>query len=1564
MIRVTRTLPGLLVMLFFLLGAPLQAQLDPRLQGSTTDFLNLYQQSTNTKVKPEILTVFDFSGSMARLMFHPLFVNTDKVDAGGVNMEFSYATATDFVIKASPYARRVAQDVSTSVTVAVGGSMGIPGCTDSSGGYQMALMGVPSGVIASGTSYTFTASVSSGTDKRVVWTCTGGHFTSISDTQAVWVAPSVPCVTATLASGDSANRTLYSTRLIKPNGGIVTEADDASNVTTSGQRGESYGSGDVRNWVRAASHVRFQFCSFIGSSSAVLRTVDIPIPWKITNGDSTGNPLKSQTVKDLQTVTKLDGTVVKYGSETDIEMDTSYAVSGGRYTFSGDANQNSYTKLSRVEYRQDYIQWLFNGVYADGSNATKYIVFDALNANLAASQAGHPEWGQGYGSASSSGSIQVPQYNPDGSYAGKEVTQAASKNVLPALTRVQAVKRAVITTWINHQSEVLWAFRFLDYSSEASNGSATDINNDSATSTTTGLTGNYSGWKLLNGNSVTNMAHIASRLDGGNTPLTYAMARGLAQFTDPNSIFNTVEKGSDAPSQCMNHFLILFTDGLDNNGTSNTNTNGDTPYVSKNAVTNIMSFDAAIGNKAILTDKTRIRRDGANWNLFTFAGIAAHMANPYLVNNAVAGTDYLAAVDPGTATTSGTPDKFLPFAIKNRNGVNFERDHRITTMTVGVSLGGKYTEDSSPKRSLFLAAAVGDPLMTSWPNLNTLIPFVPKDGTTEKPSGSIYFFDAMDPDTLTKSLGQAILSAIGTSNLNTSANPNTPYIGASLGQEIYVGKFQPPQSGGSLWDGDLLMFGTRVVNNQLQIINKQGDPTTTLDTTTSQWNVKSVLDSNAWSGRLLYTRLPNANSLSAFSDMGTDYDAIKAYICQSSASKASYAPDSDNQKHAIQFAMGGDTTDLGSDNRPKKNRSNIMGDIINSSPAAIEYKWADFGTPAAAKIPLSGGNRFRLILVGTNQGWLHAFGEVTRDQEVTSGDGKTKYTVKQGQVAELWAFMPTDFLGYLDQITIANNPHRFMVDGSPAIYHLDIPPSTGGAADGVVGSGERAVAIVGLGKGGRSYYALDISDPFAPTLKWSVVPDEASSLTDGQIQASASAPTLESVKSVVGKMGYSTCIPGVGRITLLGTAGKAILRDAVFLGGGFSRPEIESNFSTPLGRSVMALDAYSGKFLAIQDLTDTDSNGNPTRGPVYKGVVPFEFFINSGMAQRAYFLDYWGGLWAWGSTATDTQSASSTYQYRIDTSEISSWGLRKVAQDQNGGRLKDSNGNETAHYREALYTTLPAPFRVGSFPGMGRTSTNPVPAVVGIAMESGDRNNPLDQGYATGTAPDNHRLTVIFDRQDSAAWTGADPIIIQDQVTRASATDGGSGRVMDAYPLSGTAYTSFKAEDAVISPGNDAYYLAPMTGTGGSRTMDTDNTKFGYYRHFPNKAATTTYLPKGINTPAVVSGSLFYSYFTPTAVDICIGGSGNTTSSLICDVLNPIVDDNRPGLSCDSGIYYTWYGTASDYIPFGTRGVIQIGTNAATDSQTLKVTTSLATKTIPGQSKVQYPKPRVWRTVH
>jgi hypothetical protein len=1482
----------LAILLSLALGLPLRAQLNPTLQGSSTDFLDLYQQG-NINVKPEIVTVFDFSGSMQSLMYHPSYYNQYLDDNGVTN------------------------------------------------GITFQLSGLP------------------------------GSFV----------------VTATVGPSSWGYTT---TKLIRPDGSLVTEANIDAYMTSQtphlwGDKNDTGGSSwacDVRNWVRSASHIRL---------TSGGRTIDLPIPWKVMDINSTGYPLSSMTVLDQYNGLNDQGVPTTYGSGQNIEIDTRYKIqfdstSGldqttidNNMVLSGLSNQVVTRTKYMLRLNQFYLNWLFTGKYQSTDPTTpdynpalagQYIVFDAASLTPNGTAVGlqtRVNQGQGFGTFNS----------------GEDAQKALA---LPGRDRVQAVKEAAIRTWITYQTRVFWAFRFLDDVGEAgndghNNATATTINNNSATThystgvPTTWTNGKDTGWTLFNGNSVGAMNRLAALFPYTNTPLCYATARALAQFTDPNNVFGTVETGTDAPVACQKHFLILFTDGVPTVDNNSENW-GTSPYIYTTDSTG-STGDAQTGNTALMANTSNINPGSTWWNIFTYAGAAAHLADTtkqsYTKDLPI--TTFM-AVPASYPSGQASPSSFLPFAIPKRLTQTISAPYDlVTTMTIGVSLGGKLTSLLSPKRRLFLAAAVGDPNRTSW-NLNNLTNYTlqdPNNPSLGKTSNSTYFFDATNPTLLTQSLGYAFAESTGGGQTGTTSNTNLPFVGSAVGNQIYIGKFMPPVGGDVLWGGDLLMFPTKVDSNQKTVIlDKTGNPIGTnnqLSSTTAVWSVANNLP--LWKNRNLKTRLPNASALSSFTYTGTAYTdssvGLKNFVATDNPT--GYPAGGAAQQNLIQMLMGVSPTDS------TKNRPDIMGDIIDSAPSYLEYNTASL----PASLSVTSGSRFRIILVGTNQGWLHAFGETSTtslaDDPTSTTTPKAKISLVSATVQELWAFMPTDFLPYLDYLNIPTNSHKFMVDGSPSIYFLDLPPAIGGAGNNMLDGAnvlinnpatdtthERAIAIIGLRKGGRSYYALNLHDPTAPTLQWSLVPDEASQITSDRNETGLALPTLQ---GIVGNMGYSTCAPSFGRILFNG-----VYRDAVFFGGGLSLPEIEAKFTgAPLmGRSVLALDVNNGHFLAAVDLTSsligggTSSGGKTMIGPISAGVIPFEFFLGSGMAQRAYFLDMWGGLWCWGSKQTIPATPFSPYSnFRADTSELQAWssggtqtppygttGIRKVYQDQGSTVTASSTTPTTYSFTGPQYTTLPAPFLVGTFPGAGVTysgGTAFVPPAVGIAMVSGNRNNPLD--YGTNN-PANTRLTVVFDRQDSRAWgfdtaNGPDPGINVDS------------KLLNAgkWGANGVIGTTLAYGDPSISQGTGSYYLAPSTPS---------NTKFGYYVTFPD--AVNLHYSKGINSPSVAAGSLFYSYFTPTTVDVCTGGTGYTYTNKICDVMNPVVSDVRTGVTCQSGLVDTWFNIASDFTVLGTPGVQQAGTRLTAANSTGVQNTYTDTNTYLGKSTNFYPKPRVWRTIH
>lgn len=1432
MVSVSRVLPFTMATLLAVIVQPLHAQLNPKWQTiNSPDFLNLYQQSNAKTLKPEIVTVFDFSGSMQSIMYHSNLHNTDTNDGwGSSTMSFTLTQSGT-----SPNFR-----------------------------------------------YNCTASLSSG------YTLTGG----------VLVRPDGTTLVGGGASPDNADQ------IINTNYSIHSPALPGENATTK--------AADVRNWIRSASHARFTYT--VGTDS---RTIDIPIGWTILDRLDINSINSAMTMYNTY---PLKMTIKDPVSNTEVELDSRYkntaspnAIIASTATWSiGGQTLSRTARINLFEYRSNYTQWLFNGKYqnTDATRADynttyagKYIVPDAVNGSLSAT-----------GSAAK-----------------------AFTNGIPARSRTQGVKDAALRVWVKYYDKVYWAFRFLNNSGSNQEGAApgnlsSDTKNYLPAAAPTEppsiwrIGGTQRGWLLMNNHSLDGMRHIAAYTDDGATPLNTALANAYAQFNDPDSVFNEVEiPPDDTPQECMKHFVILFTDGQPNTETGNTPTSTASPYISA------MTGNAQMGNAVFAANKAEInpRTTNSYFNILNLSALAAHGGDSTQTSWIPTPTY------PGDTTYPAgrqLASEFLPFWISGRNGTSFSPSHPIQTMTVGVSLSGAYNSTGSPKYRMFAAACLGDPALKTW-NLNTLTPFAlsdPGNPASAKDPNSVYFFDAADPQTLATYLDKAFEASTALSQTNATTAPVLPTVGTGLGAAVYLTKFVPPKEGGPVWPGDLLMYPIREDSNGItRLLDASGNALTgsdLADPDKARWAASKILTSMRWYNRTIYTRkaatssdptpsmlkvtVSASDTAATISDAG--YTAIKPTLPGSTDSDKF-----DNWRYFIGAAMPVTVT-------PPATRSNIMGDIVNSTPAVLDYSTlpptvaSKSSTLNAAWTAHASDNRmFRVIFVGTNQGLFHAFGEVSWDETVAGGK------IQNGVADELWAFAPTDLLPYIHYYRNSGNTHRFGVDGSPSVYLLDLPASNAVRGNGVFdvdSTRERAVVVFGLGKGGRSYYGIDVRDPANPVFQennatygvgmgWSLCPDEPYNYQAGRFKSPATSASLP----VVTRMGLSTSVPTFARV--VATPSK-LIKDVVLLGGGYSVPEIESNLpaapaaapntGTLLGRSVIALDAKGGGILGVWDMTSETGVG-----PVAMGVVPHTFFRGSGFHQRAYFADHWGGIWALGS------SSLSGISLRTDTSYLDAWSSspRPVF------RLDPTDG---------LISSLPVPFAVPNMP-LRTSSPFVTPAAVGVAFVTGDRNNPLDEFYTTAwSKPFRHRLNVLFDRQDSYLL-GLD-------------SDGmATSDLADA--------SNYTATSPQLNPQDSSFYL---------------KTKYGYYVNFPDRTTTTggQWVPKGIFSPLLLGGRLFYSYFNPTLADPCTGGTGETHTFRINNVMLPDTTDSDAVDPYHSGKVLVWSGVSS---PFAIRSLVSglqagmsggSGTNNNPNAPQNLQMQSLGT----GSSDI-YPKPRVWRTV-
>jgi hypothetical protein len=219
-----------------------------------------------------------------------------------------------------------------------------------------------------------------------------------------------------------------------------------------------------------------------------------------------------------------------------------------------------------------------------------------------------------------------------------------------------------------------------------------------------------------------------------------------------------------------------------------------------------------------------------------------------------------------------------------------------------------------------------------------------------------------------------------------------------------------------------------------------------------------------------------------------------------------------------------------------------LGDIFHSNPVVV-------GTPSPYFVDKSDTpgslasyqdfyntwkTRTKLIIVGANDGMLHAFHAYTKETESES--------------SEVWAFIPKSVLGnlkYLDSNLDPNyTQHQYYVDSTPKVADVWIDKN----GDGTKTADEwRTYLVCGLRKGGQKYFALDITDTSSPPVyKWE----------------------FPKTAAILNQVGQSWSEPAIGRVKIE-QGGKLVEKWVAFIGGGF-------DYANEFGKTFFIIDIETG----------------------------------------------------------------------------------------------------------------------------------------------------------------------------------------------------------------------------------------------------------------------------------------------------------------------------------------------------------------------------------------------------
>jgi type IV pilus assembly protein PilY1 len=377
-------------------------------------------------------------------------------------------------------------------------------------------------------------------------------------------------------------------------------------------------------------------------------------------------------------------------------------------------------------------------------------------------------------------------------------------------------------------------------------------------------------------------------------------------------------------------------------------------------------------------------------------------------------------------------------------------------------------------------------------------------------------------------------------------------------------------SANSSWKGNLKYY--RLSPSGL-VVDAEGDPAIDessglfKEATRSYWSPEGTTDGDSVLKGGAAVNLIKENNI--FTHLGSTKESLNTTLSTSTISKdmLGLPNTSTDVEHA-------DVIDWL--NRKQGNGTRLqMEDPLHSRPVVVNYGYTT--NPTTNNITPNG-----VVFVGTNSGYLHAF----------KAD-KTNFK-------EYFSYIPKELLGNANLYRTADQyaPKAYGVDGPINYWHKDENQ------DSQVNNGEKVYLFFGLRRGGRHYYALDISDPEKPKFQWQITGGQ-----DGDFD----------------KMGESWSPMTLAKVRW-GDSGKT--KVVLLFGGGYDPAEDNRTTRAPhsMGNSVYMIDPETGALLWSASSGDASTNLTNMTSAITSEVKNIDF---DGDQITDYFFvsDLGGRVW-------------------------------------------------------------------------------------------------------------------------------------------------------------------------------------------------------------------------------------------------------------------------------------------------------------------------------------------------
>ncbi|STB69654.1 Tfp pilus assembly protein, tip-associated adhesin PilY1 [Chromobacterium violaceum] len=412
------------------------------------------------------------------------------------------------------------------------------------------------------------------------------------------------------------------------------------------------------------------------------------------------------------------------------------------------------------------------------------------------------------------------------------------------------------------------------------------------------------------------------------------------------------------------------------------------------------------------------------------------------------------------------------------------------------------------------------------------------------------YYPAVSPAAFSSALGSILVQIQKGSYDQASVALNSTTL--STNTQAFLASFNPSDTPYSDWTGDLAAYALGT-SGGLNV------------STSASWSAQTQVDDFASGSGWQNTRL--IATWDAVNNKGVPFRWPATGVTGINSTQQSQLQPSDTKGSLRVNYLRGDASQEARNGGAFRNRSHLLGDIVDSGPVYVAKPDGPYIDSSYQTFISNNANRTPMLYVGANDGMVHAFNASTGN--------------------EAFAFVPNGVFANLYQLTSTsyNSNHIYFVDGSPQ------------AGDVMFADGSwHSVLAGGLGGGGKTIYALDVTSP--------------SSLTSET--ALANAALWEFSDS---GMGYSFGRPTIARLN--GSNAFAVL-----FGNGYASSGNHAIF--------YAVNPQTGATLAKIDLCSSVPAACSSSAPQgLSEVVAVNSSGNAGAAvDTVYAGDLQGNLWA------------------------------------------------------------------------------------------------------------------------------------------------------------------------------------------------------------------------------------------------------------------------------------------------------------------------------------------------